>query len=71
MTMNWEEDVSPETRDVLANNDQMKPSEFSNGPYLVGTTFQGVDYCVFSDDLRRKAAACIEAADWLDKRAQQ
>lgn len=75
MTMNWEEDVSEETRDDLLQMGNYSPTFLESERSIKGTLLCGYgvtisDY-LSSDDLRKRAAACIEAADWLDKRAQQ
>jgi len=71
MTMNWEEDVSEGTRKEFMRNGAFTPDELTNElcGYEYGPLWEK-DSRLSVDDLRRRAAACIEAADWLDKRAK-
>jgi len=76
MTMNWEEDVSEETRNELIEMGNYGPTVNEFHRELKGTAIDFEDGSTTKDylssnKLRNLAAACIEAADWLDKRAQQ
>lgn len=70
--MNWE-DVSERTRDVMKELGNFGPTVDAIDRAVKGWTYEdgecGKTYWT-SDDLRQIAAACIEAADWLDRRAE-
>ena len=74
--MNWEEDISEETRNEFIEMGYYSPTLNPGRKELKGSAYDFHNDCMdkdylTSDDLRKRAAACIEAADWLDKRAKQ
>lgn len=70
--MNWQDDLSPKTLEVMKELGNFGPTVHINEKMLKGYTYDdeggGKTYWS-SDDLRGIAAACTEAAEWLDKRA--
>ena len=72
--MNWQ-DVSVESRNILKELGNFSPTVNAAHRDLKGYTLDAdgePGKCYYSsDDLREIAKACIEAADWLDKRAME
>lgn len=69
--MKWD-DVSEKTRQVMKELGNFGPTVHPQNRELKGYTDDGDGLGKTywsSDDLRGIAAACVEAADWLDKRA--
>ena len=71
--MKWE-DLSQKTRNVMKELGDFGPTVNAASRELKGATYDAdcggsVKTYWTSDDLRQIAAACLEAADWLDKRA--
>lgn len=70
--MNWT-DVSQKARDVMKEFGNFSPTVHAANKEVKGYTHddEGGGKCYWSsDDLRGIAAACIEVANWLDKRAE-
>ena len=71
--MEWD-DVSEKSRDWLKLFGNFGPTVMADKRELKGWTQdeEGVSKTYLSaDELREAAAAFVEAADWLDKRAQE
>lgn len=70
--MNWSE-LTQETRDVMEELGNFKPTNTSKNKEIKGYKQDGegtVSIYYNSSDLRIVAAACIEVAEFLDKRAE-
>ena len=67
--MNWDDDVSEDARDWLKMLGNFGPTVHAKNRELKG--YLGEEGRTYFDagDLRNIAAALIEAANWLDKRA--
>jgi hypothetical protein len=72
--MKWE-DLSESARDAMRELGGFEPTRHPESKTLRGTMYDadyGVDTAYFScEKLREFAAAMVEVADWLEKRAQE
>lgn len=69
------EDLSQETRDWLDDLGQFRPTADAKRKTMRGV-FNNPDggneqWYISSSNLREIAKACVETADWLDRRAEQ
>lgn len=67
----WKEEVSKEARMYLSDIFIEGPTVDARNRELKGCDGEGYSFSYTSEELRKLSSACSEAAEWLDRRAEE